>query len=84
MQSSLSQVSQDRSQKYTLRRLAAQNRSSPSAGSPNSAFKTLRTRAGSILRPRHRSSTVNTRASTQLSGDDLPPPPMPSPPRSPQ
>ncbi|CAK9784350.1 unnamed protein product [Cutaneotrichosporon oleaginosum] len=83
MQSSLSQTSQQR-QRYTLRRLAVQNRQSNSpAPSPHSAFKSLRNRAGSILRPRHRSSTVNTRGSTQMSGDDAAQPLAASPPRSP-
>ncbi len=83
MQSSLSHHSNSK-QRYTLRRLAAQNRVEKGpAPSPNSAFKSLRSRAGSILRPRNRSSTVNTRGSTQLSADDAAQPLASSPPRSP-
>ncbi|GMK57365.1 hypothetical protein CspeluHIS016_0401990 [Cutaneotrichosporon spelunceum] len=84
MQSSLSQHSSVGRPRYTLRRLAVQNRQNNAAApSPNSALKSLRTRAGSMLRGRNRSSTVNTEASTQQSADDFVPPLAQSPPRSP-
>lgn len=71
MQSRLSQASQDRRQGYILRRLAVANRmNEPTVeGSPSSALGKLRSRAGTILKPRNRSSTTNTRASSQHSDD---------------
>lgn len=66
MQSRLSQASKERrGGGYTLRRLAVQNQRDkglyPEGGSPSSnTLSRLRERAGSILKPRGRSGTVNT------------------------
>lgn len=72
MQSRLSEVSKEnRNNRYTLRRLNRNNNSHDQATpmSPgNSPFGRLRTRANSILKPRNRSSTTNTRHSVVSHG----------------